>query len=343
AVKVFGDKVEDMLSYANKLSGVLSKVAGAADVKVEQVSGLPMLSIKIDRQALARHGINVEDVQNLVEIALGGRVAGQIFEGDRRFDIVVRLPDRSRQNVDLIKNLAVPLPAGTEPDAPRPGTGIGGPPPAQDARRGYLPLSALAKIEMGEGPNQISRENGKRRIVVQANVRGRDIGSFVEEAQARIDEEAGPMPEGCWLAWGGQFENLLAARERLLIVVPVALLLIFVLLYVSLESVGLSILVFSGVPLALTGGVLALYLRDMPFSISAAIGFIALSGVAVLNGLVMVTFISNLQREGRPLEEAVAEGSTLRLRPVLMTALVASLGFVPMALATSSGAEVQRP
>lgn len=342
AVKVFGDDTKVMLEYAQKIATEMRTVDGAADVKVEQVSGLPVLTIDIQREVIARYGIRIDDVQEVIEAALGGKDAGEVFEGDRRFSLVVRLSDRRRSDLEVIKSLPIPLPEGIEPDLSGrflPGK-IG---PYPESRASFLPLSAVATIGVQEGPNQISRENGKRRIVVQANVRGRDIGSFVTELQDLIEKKVGRPPEGCWIGWGGQFENLLAAKERLMLVVPVALLLIFILLYMSLRSISLSLLVFTGVPLALTGGVFALWLRGMPFSISAAIGFIALSGVAVLNGLVMVSFIAHQHEEGLELEKAVLEGSLLRLRPVLMTALVASLGFVPMALATSSGAEVQRP
>ena len=250
---------------------------------------------------------------------------------------MVRLPENVREDLHAIEFLPVPLPGGGETVGLRHAT-VGTP---HDAP-GFVPLGAVAEIQIAEGPNQVSRENGKRRIVVQANVRGRDLGSFVAEAQARIDRDV-QLPAGYWLAWGGQFENLIAAQKRLALVVPLALLLIFVFLYGTFRSLKHSVLVFTGVPLALTGGILALWLRDLPFSISAGVGFIALSGIAVLNGLVMVTFINALRREGTPLEEAITSGALSRLRPVLMTALVASLGFVPMAIATGSGAEVQRP
>lgn len=339
AVKVFGDDTKAMLEYAEKIAAEMRTVDGAADVKVEQVSGLPVLTIEIQREVIARYGIRIDDVQDVIATALGGKEAGEVFEGDRRFSLVVRLSDRRRGDLEAIKSLPVPLPPGIEPDLSQ--RAMVGPTP--ENRVGFLPLSALATVELQEGPNQISRENGKRRIVVQANVRGRDIGSFVAELQDVLAKKVGRPPEGCWIGWGGQFENLLAAKERLMLVVPVALLLIFILLQMSLRSFSLSLLVFTGVPLALTGGIFALWLRGMPFSISAAIGFIALSGVAVLNGLVMVSFIAHQYEEGQDLDQAILEGSLLRLRPVLMTALVASLGFVPMALATSSGAEVQRP
>ena len=306
-------------------------------MKVEQVTGLPLLTVDIDRGAIARLGLNVADVQDVVEIAVGGKSAGQMVEGDRRFDIVVRLPEEARRDLTALEFLPIPLPPAGEP-----GFHIAGIAENRAAHPAYVPLGAVADIRVTEGPNQISRENAKRRVVVQANVRGRDIGSFVAEAQdlmnARID-----LPTGYWLTWGGQFENLIAAQKRLAIVVPLALFLIFVLLFATFNSVKHSILVFTGIPLALTGGILALWLRGIPFSISAGVGFIALSGIAVLNGLVMVSFINALTRAGRPLEDAIMEGAVTRLRPVLMTALVASLGFVPMAFATGSGSEVQRP
>lgn len=278
-------------------------------------------------------------MQEVVEIAVGGREAGLIFEGDRRFDIVIRLPEDLRVDVDALSTLPVPVPApanGTKENGRAiVQTGLGTAAP-------YVPLSAVASIETAPGPNQISRENGKRRVVVSANVRDRDLGSFVSEVQRKVADQV-KLPAGYWIGYGGQFEQLVAASQRLAIVVPVALLLIFALLCMSLNSMGDALLVFSGVPLALTGGVAALVLRDIPLSISAGIGFIALSGVAVLNGLVIITFIQGLRQQGRPVQEAVREGAMKRLRPVLMTALVASLGFVPMAIATGAGAEVQRP
>ena len=253
-------------------------------------------------------------------MAIGGHDAGQVYEGDRRFDLIVRLPENLRGDIEGLKRLPVPLPAG----------------------RGYIPLGSVAAFEIAQGPNQVSRENGKRRVVVTANVRDRDIASFVDEAERAIQENV-TVPPGYWTAWGGQFENLLSARRRLEIVVPVALLLIFVLLFATFGNVRDALLVFSGVPLALTGGILSLWIRGIPFSISAAVGFIALSGVAVLNGLVMLTFINRLRAQGASIDDAVFDGAVARLRPVLMTALVASLGFLPMALATGTGAEVQRP
>ena len=335
-VKIFGDDLEKLLEVAGQVQTVLQKVPGAADVKTEQVTGLPILTVKLNRTALSRYGVSIADVQEIVEIAVGGKEAGQLFEGDRRFDIVVRLPEKLRTDIEALKALPVPLPT---PDA-----AAAAPVRAAYGTTGtrYVPLSSLASLEVAPGPNQISRENGKRRIVVSANVRDRDLGSFVTDAQRQIAEGV-KLPTGYWIGWGGQFEQLVSATERLMIVVPIALLLIFLLLFMSLGSFTDAALVFSGVPLALTGGVAALLLRDIPLSISAGIGFIALSGVAVLNGLVIIAFIQRLRAEGVALLEAVKEGALTRLRPVLMTAMVASLGFVPMALATGPGAEVQRP
>jgi cobalt-zinc-cadmium resistance protein CzcA len=327
AVKLFGDDFDVMQPLAQRIGRLLQDVPGAADVKVEQTSGLPMLNVVVDRTAIARYGLNVADVQDVIAVAVGGRPAGLVFEGDRRFALVIRLPETLRGDVAALRQLPIPLPQSTAagPGQPR-----------------YLPLSEVARIEIAEGPNQVSRENGKRRIVVQANVRGRDLGSFVTEAEQRLEAEL-KLPAGYWLDWGGQFENLVKAKARLQLVVPVCFFLIFMLLFSAFNSVKQALLIFTGVPFALIGGVLALWLRGMPFSITAAVGFIALSGVAVLNGLVMVSFIDQLRREGLPLEQAITQGAITRLRPVLMTALVASLGFVPMALATGTGAEVQKP
>ncbi len=322
AVKVYGDDFDTMTSAANKIAEILRGINGAADVKVEQTAGLPMLDIKLNKQAIARYGVHIGDILDLVSTAIGGREAGLIFEGDRRFPIVVRLPEDIRQDIPALENLPVPVPA--------------------QAGINFVPLKELASFELSEGPNQISRENGKRRVVVQANVRGRDIGSFVAEAQQVIEQKSA-LPAGLWLDWGGQFENLVAAQNRLMLVVPACFFLIFMMLFTALGSSKQALLVFSGVPLAISGGILTLALRDMPFSIPAAVGFIALSGIAVLNGLVMITYINDLIKQGKPLRDAITEGALTRLRPVLMTALVASLGFVPMALATGTGAEVQKP
>ena len=325
AVKIFGDDMDVMNRTAEQIEEVLSGVAGAADVTVEQTTGLPTLTLNIDRTKIARLGLNVSEVQDALSIAIGGREAGQLFEGDRRFDISVRLPEALRTDLDAIKQIPIRLPA----------TGNG-------MRAAYVQLGDIAALEIAQGPNQISRENGKRRIVVTANVRGRDIGSFVSEAQQKLEQQV-KVPSGYWTTWGGTFEQLQSASKRLQIVVPVALLLVFILLFAMFNNVKDGLLVFSGVPFALTGGLAALWLRDIPLSISAGVGFIALSGVAVLNGLVMISFIRSLRDDGMSLDHAIREGALTRLRPVLMTALVASLGFIPMALATGTGAEVQRP
>ncbi|MGH8787330.1 MAG: CusA/CzcA family heavy metal efflux RND transporter, partial [Cupriavidus necator] len=326
AIKVFGDDNDVLNDTAKQIASVLQSIPGATEVKVEQTTGLPMLTVSIDRQRAARYGLNMSDVQDAVAIAIGGKEAGTFFQGDRRFDILVRLPDAVRGNLEALRRLPVPLPKNG-----------GG-----DARATYIPLSEVASLDLAPGPNQVSRENGKRRIVVSANVRGRDIGTFVPEAEAAIQKQV-KVPAGYWTTWGGTFEQLQSATTRLQIVVPVALLLVFVLLFAMFNNVKDGLLVFTGIPFALTGGILALWLRGIPLSISAAVGFIALSGVAVLNGLVMLSFIRTLREEGQPLDEAIRVGALTRLRPVLMTALVASLGFVPMAIATGTGAEVQRP
>ena len=328
AVKIYGDDLDQLLASGEKIASVLRTVEGSADVKVEQVTGLPVLSILPSRAALDRYGLNIADVQEVVQVAMGGKEAGQLFEGDRRFDIVVRLPEHLRTDMDTLKRLPIPL-AQAEKE------GV-------DKRPDYVPLKEVAKLEITYGPNQISRENGKRRIVVTSNVRGRDLGSFVEDVQQAVREK-GNLPAGYWTEYGGTFEQLISARARLMLVVPVALLLIFGLLFMAFGSGRAALLIFSGVPLALTGGVAALWLRDIPLSISAGVGFIALSGVAVLNGVVMVSFIRSLREQGMKLDQAIIEGALTRLRPILMTALVASLGFVPMALNTGAGAEVQRP
>ncbi len=337
AVKVFGDDLDVLLATGRDIERVLRAVPGAADVKVEQVTGLPMLTIDVDRAAVSRYGLSLADVQAVVQTALAGAPAGEIFEGDRRFEIVVRLPEGLRRDLHALAELPIPVQASPRSLLP---TAL--PVSHEGGRTEFVPLGAVAHIEISEGPNQVSRENGKRRVVVQANVRGRDIGGFVTEAQQRINESVS-IPTAYWTTWGGQFENLMAARNRLAIVVPLALLLVFLLLFTAFGSVKDAVLVFSGVPLALTGGVLALALRGIPLSITAGVGFIALSGVAVLNGVVMISFIRTLRERGVRLDEAIFRGCLARLRPVLMTALVASLGFVPMALATGTGAEVQRP
>ena len=338
AVKVFGEEFGPMVEGARKIAGILRSLEGAADVKVEEAVGLPFLEIKIDRGEIARRGLSMADVQDVIGTAIGGRNAGLVFEGDRRFAIVVRLADDIRGDVEAMKNLPVPLPPSQAAPA-RTGTGV---PAAPGVTGMSVPLRQLATFTFTEGPNQVSRENGRRRVVVTANVRGRDIGSLVAEAQERIAAEV-RLPAGYEVRWGGQFENLTAARQRLMVVVPACFALIFILLLGALGSPRDALIVFSAVPMALTGGAAALWLRDMPFSVSAAVGFIALSGVAVLNGLVLLNHIRQLVSEGMLVREAVREGALTRLRPVVMTALVAALGFVPMALATGTGAEVQRP
>ena len=325
AVKVFGEDFEIMLKYANQIATILSSIKGATDVKVEQVVGLPLLDIAVDKRAIARLGLSVAAVQDVIGTAIGGQQAGIVFEGDRRFSIVVRLEDKLREDAQALETIPVALPAVEgQKHAP------------------VIPLKQVAKFSIADGQNQISRENGNRRVVVTANVRGRDIASVVEEAQQKIAAKVS-LPPGYWITWGGQYENLEAARARLKIVVPLCFFMIFMLLFSALGSARDALIVFTAVPLALSGGVAALWLRGMPMSVSAAVGFIALSGIAVLNGLVMRTYMRQLIERGLPEREAIFEGAMTRLRPVAMTALVASLGFLPMAIATGTGAEVQRP
>ncbi|MGN7744204.1 efflux RND transporter permease subunit [Pseudomonas sp. 22526] len=327
AVKVFGDDMEVLNKTAEEISQTLQKIDGAAEVKVQQTTGLPVLTVNVDRDKAARFGLNVGDVQDAVAIAVGGRKAGILYEGDRRFDMLVRMSDSLRTDIDGLSRLLIPVAAAAG---------------SVNGQLGFIALSEVASVDLVLGPAQVSRENGKRLVIVSANVRGRDMGSFVEEATRAIGDQV-KIPTGYWITWGGQFEQLQEASKRLEIVVPVALLLVFGLLFMMFNNLKDGLLVFTGIPFALTGGIMALWLRDIPLSISAGVGFIALSGVAVLNGLVMIAFIRNLREEGRMLAAAVNEGALTRLRPVLMTALVASLGFIPMALATGTGAEVQRP
>ncbi len=328
AVKIFGDDIDELLAIAKQVKAVLTKIPGSADIKIEQATGLPVLSIIPDKAALERYGLNISEVQSVIQVAMGGKETGQIFEGDRRFDIVVRLPEYLRTDVKTLEELPIPLSlAGTDWTSKKPN---------------YVPLKEVAKLTIAYGPNQISRENGKRRVVVTANVRGRDLASFVGAVKNTIREKV-ELPPGIWINYGGTFEQLISAQERLMIVVPITLLLILGFLFVAFGSARAALLIFSGVPLALTGGIIALWIRGIPFSISAGVGFIALSGVAVLNGVVMVSFIRNLIHEGKPLYDAIVEGALTRLRPILMTALVASLGFVPMAINMGAGSEVQRP
>lgn len=318
-IKVFGEDLDILRNKADEIASVVKSVPGAEDVEVEQVDEVPVLQIDIDRDEIARLGINIDSVQELVSVALGGEPVGQIVEGDKRFALTVRLPERVRNDETAIADLPVETPSGAS-----------------------VPLSSIAHIETVHAPAQISREMGKRRVVVQLNVRGSDLGTFVEAARAAIKAKVA-LPEGYYLTWGGQFENLQKASSRLLLVVPLALALIFILLFSTFGSVKQAALIFTGVPLAVTGGVFALVLRGMPFSITAGVGFIALSGVAVLNGVVMVSAINRLRQGGMSVAHAVKEGALQRLRPVLMTALVAALGFIPMALNTGIGSEVQRP
>ena len=345
AIKLYGDDLERLVEVGEKIEAIARTVDGAADVKLEQATGLPLLTITPDREALVRYGLNPGDVQETVATAVGGEVAGQLFEGDRRFDIVVRLPERIRQDPAALQDLPIPLRGNggmddsNRDESSRAAAWLSGVPQT-------VPLREVAKIETTLGPNQINRENGKRRVVITANVRGRDLGGFVAELQQRLGSEV-EVPTGYWIDYGGTFEQLISATQRLSIVVPVTLAIIFALLFWAFGSAKDAAIVFSGVPLALTGGVLALALRGIPLSISAGVGFIALSGVAVLNGLVMIAFIRRLREQRNTpdygLDDAIVDGALGRLRPVLMTALVASLGFVPMAFNVGAGSEVQRP
>ena len=319
AVKVFGDDFDQLVELGDAIESAISTVPGAADVAVEQATGLPVLTVVPNREALARYGLTISKIQDLVSTAIGGQVAGQLYEGDKRFDIVVRLNEEQRNKTDELLGL-----------------------PVQFGDDSFVPLGELASVELMNGYNQINRENGKRRVVVTANVRGRDLGRFVRDVRAAIGEQV-EIPAGYWVDYGGTFKNLESAANRLRIVVPVTLLLIIGLLVMALNSFKDALVIFSGVPLALTGGIMALLIRGIPFSISAAVGFIALSGIAVLNGLVMVAFFRDLIAHGKSVSDGIVEGALSRLRPVLMTALVASLGFVPMALNTGIGSEVQRP
>jgi cobalt-zinc-cadmium resistance protein CzcA len=336
AIKLYGDDLDTLVAVGERIEAAAKSVPGAADVRLEQATGLPLLTITPDRQGLIRYGLNPGDVQHTVATAIGGEVAGQFFEGDRRFDIVIRLPEHLRQDPAALADLPIPLRGNEHADeSSRAATWRSGAP-------GTVPLREVARIETTQGPNQVNRENGKRRVVVTANVRGRDLGSFVTDLQQRIEAEV-KVPEGYWIDYGGTFEQLISASQRLAVVVPVTLAIIFALLFWAFGSARDAGIVFSGVPLALTGGVIALALRGIPLSISAGVGFIALSGVAVLNGLVMITFIRRLREQGERLDDAISDGALGRLRPVLMTALVASLGFLPMALNVGAGSEVQRP
>lgn len=318
-IKIFGDDLQQLLNSGGEIAAVLNTIEGAEGVKVEQVSGLPILSVETNRSALYRYGLNVSDVQDVLSTATGGQEAGLVFEGDRRFAIVVRLAEEIRRDLTALERLPIPLPNG-----------------------GYVPIGEVATLKLAPGPNQISRENGKRRLVVSANVRGRDLGGFVTEVQQIVEQQV-TLPPGYWLSYGGTFEQLQSATERLTLLVPVTLVMIFALLMMTFGSAKDAALVFSGVPLALTGGVIALWLRDIPLSITAGVGFITLCGVSVLTGVMMVSAFRDGLKDGKDIHHSIHEGAMLRLRPILMVALVAALGFLPMALNTSTGAEVQRP
>jgi cobalt-zinc-cadmium resistance protein CzcA len=320
AVKIFGDDLSILSDEGNKVASIMGTVQGAEDISVQQVEGLPQLQIKILREKISRYGINVEDVNRVIETALAGKTSGVVFEGDKKFDIVIKYDPEFRTNIDAIRSILVASPDNL-----------------------MIPLSELAEIDVKEGPAEITRDNGKRRIVIQGNVRGRDVESFVNELKSKISSQL-KMPPGYIIEYGGTFKNLESARKRLLIAVPVSLFFIFALLFVTFNSVKQGLLVFSGIPFAVVGGIFALVVRDLPFSISAGIGFIALFGVAVLNGIVMIAYFNRLEEEGDiDVHNRIISGTASRLRPILMTALVASLGFIPMALSTGSGAEVQRP
>ena len=336
AIKVFGDDLDTLVATAEQVEAVAREVEGAADVRTEQVTGLPLLTVVPDREALARFGLNPSVVQQTVATAVGGQVTSQLFDGDRRFEIVVRLPEHVRADPAALADLPIPLGGDGNADESSRDPAWSSAPPRT------VPLREVATIDQLLGPNQVNRESGKRRVVVTANVRDRDLGSFVKELQQRIADDV-EMPTGYWIDYGGTFEQLLSASRRLAVVVPVTLVIIFGLLFMAFGSARDATIVFSGVPLALTGGVIALALRGIPLSITAGVGFIALSGVAVLNGLVMIAFIRKLREQGDRLDDAIVDGALGRLRPVLMTALVASLGFLPMALNVGTGSEVQRP
>lgn len=324
ALRIYGDDLDTLKAAGDRAQALFHKIEGAKDVRVEQMSGLPTLSIEPNRDHLALLGLTIVDVQQALQTAVAGVPVGLIYEGDRRFKLVVRMQDSFSQDLRALESLPIALPADLNPDL------------------SYVPLGEVADIQFKVGPNQINRQSGKRHVVVTANVEGRDLGSFIHDTKALMSEEL-DLPSGYWSEYGGTFEQLESASNRLMILVPLTLLLIFGLLYSAFGSIRDSLIIFSGVPLALTGGVMALVFRDMPLSISAAIGFIALSGIAVLNGVVMLTFIKELKQQGLALIDAIKQGASQRLRPVLMTALVASLGFVPMAINVGTGAEVQRP
>jgi cobalt-zinc-cadmium resistance protein CzcA len=321
AVKVFGDDLTKLHQAGEQIAHVLGRVPGAQDIKVEQTAGQSVVSVRVDRDRIARYGLAAEPILRAVEAAGAGRVVGRVFEGNRQFDMVVRLSgnDNAERRVEDLAD--IPIAAG---------------------KAGLLPLGQVARISVDDSPAQLSREAASRRVVVEVNVRGRDLGGFVTQAKGAIARDV-KLPAGYYLRWGGQFKNLEEARERLLIAVPIALVLIFVLLHLSFGSTRPALLIYTNVPLAATGGLLALAIRGMPLSISAGVGFIALFGIAVLNGIVLISHVRRLEQDGLTALHAARQGAVNRLRPVLMTALVASLGFIPMALSTNAGAEVQRP
>jgi cobalt-zinc-cadmium resistance protein CzcA len=318
AVSIYGEDLQALKKAGDDLVRILRAVPGAADVKAEQSAGLPVLRVQVDRDRIARYGIDAGDVLDAVS-AMGGRGVGEVFEGQRRFALQVRYREDARSGIEAIRQIPIASPTGA-----------------------LIPLGQLATLTVEEGPAQISRDRIQRRLTVEANVRGRDLSGFVLEARAQI-EKAGVLPAGYFLEWGGQFKNLQDAAERLIVAVPIALFLIFFLLYMTYGAAMPALIVYLNVPFAATGGILALLSRGMPFSISAAVGFIALFGIAVLNGVVLISYILQLREDGESLDDAVRNGALTRLRPVLMTAAVAAFGFVPMAVATSAGAEVQRP
>jgi heavy metal efflux system protein len=318
--KIFGEDLDTLALYANKLGGIINTVEGASGLYVEAVTGMPQIVIKYNRAAIAQYGLNIDDINKVVNTAFAGQSSGTVYEGEKRFDLVVRLSGEQRKDLQDVQNLLIPTAQGTQ-----------------------IPLDAVAKVEIIEGPNQIQREDAQRRIIVGFNVRGRDVQSMVNELLEKVDAKI-KLPPGYYVTYGGAFENLIAAKKRLSIAVPVSLLLIFLMLYFTFHSVKQGLLIYSAIPLSMIGGILALAIRGMPFSISAGIGFIALFGVSVLNGIVLVAEFNRLKKEGlTDLKRIVLQGTKVRLRPVLMTAFVASLGFLPMALSTGEGAEVQRP
>jgi len=318
-VKLFGEDPEVLQQTSQRLAQILGNVKGAVDIKVQQTSGLPILQIRIDRERVARYGINVSDVQDVVRTAVAGTETSKVLEGTKRFELVARFMPSARPDAESLRNLLVTTRNGS-----------------------HIPLAQVADVSEEEGPSVISREEGERLTTVEANVRGRDIGSFVTEARNGVDREL-KLPAGYHLQWGGLWEHLESGRDRLLLVVPVTFFIVFLLLFTTFQSLRQAAVIFTGIPFAVTGGVLSLLLRGMTFSMSAGVGFIAVSGVAVLNGVVMLAFFNQLRDNGRNVSDAVMEGALTRLRPVLMTAFVASLGFIPMAISTTSGAEVQRP